>query len=81
LSIFNVNLDPYRITGKLKPIGGNAIASASRYVINMENIGSDYRRLVLMKSPLRAPASESVMIYEGGFIDKCPNYLGPGPET
>lgn len=47
----------------------------------MENIESDYRRLVLMKSPLRAPASESVMIYEGGFIDKCPNYLGPGPET
>jgi hypothetical protein len=43
----------------------------------MENIGSEYRRLVLMKSPLRAPASESVMIYEGGFIDKCPNYLGP----
>ena len=69
------NPNPYSVADKLIPIGGNAIAYPSRYIINLELMGSTYRNAVLKKSPLKAPASKPVMIYEGGFVDQGPNYL------
>ncbi len=67
--------NPYSVADKLIPVVGNAIAYSSRYIINLELMGSIYLRAVLKKSPLNAPASKPVMIYEGGFVDQGPNYL------
>jgi hypothetical protein len=69
------NPDPYSEADSLVPIGGNAIAYPSRYIIDLELMGSTYRRAVLKKSPLKSSMSSHLMIDEIGFVDKGPNYL------
>jgi DNA repair protein RAD51 len=48
------NPHPYSIADKLIPVGGNCIASTSRYIISLELMGSTYRNAVLKKESSQA---------------------------
>jgi RecA/RadA recombinase len=66
------NPRPYSESDKLKPIGGNVLSYPCKYIVSLEDYGSQYRRATLEKSPYRPPFSLPLMIGNRGFEDKDP---------
>ncbi len=66
------NPRPYAEADKLQPIGGNILSYSSKYVVNIEGYGIQYRRAILEKHPYTSHFSVPLMIYDGGFVDRDP---------
>ena len=66
------NPNSYSEADKLQPIGGNVLSYSSKYVVNLEEYGFQYRRAILEKSPYRPHFSLYLKIDYNGFMDENP---------
>jgi RecA/RadA recombinase len=67
----------YSEADKLQAIGGNVLSYSSKYIVNIEDYGFQYRRARLEKSPIRPSTSVPLMVDGMGFKDEDPFRLAP----
>ena len=66
------NLQQCSEAEKLQPMGGNVLSCSSKYILNIEDNGFQYRRTILEKHPYRPHISVQLMIDGRGFVDRDP---------